>query len=595
MALSDDIKSRLDIVDVVSHYVPLQKSGRSFRAVCPFHAEKTPSFFVFPERQTWRCFGACAIGGDVFNFVMRVENLSFVEALRRLAQQAGISMPSRTRRSQHEDLYQINERAAQFFHRRLASPQSKSAQDYLEQRGLTPETVERFLLGISPSDGESLMNYLTSNDYTLEQLATAGLVTSGQDGGYRDLFRGRLMFPIRNPEGRVAGFGGRSLDDTPPKYLNSPVTPVFDKGRLLYGFDLAKEAMRDKGAVVVEGYIDAIMPHQHGFTNVVCSMGTALTEYQAALLTGVAPQVVLALDPDAAGQEATFRSLESSWRVFQRQEVARVRGQALYHRPQSPILKVALLPQGKDPDEITRNDPQQWENLISQAVPLMEYLYTALRSRLDLSTAEGKAQAAEMLFPLIAAVADPIAQEQQFRQLSSFLGVSQAALEASLGRPWAKRGGRKAPTPRATSSPFSRLEHDPLEEHCLTLLIHHPQLKEEAQGLTPDLFARPENREVFTWWSRCTTIEELRDILDEKLTEQLDHLVNRPLPPADVQMQRLDIHECIRRLKERRLRELKSEEELRLAQADLDEVVSQQAQILQLNESMLRIFTKREQ
>ena len=311
MALSDDIKSRLDILDVVSPYVTLQKSGRSFRGLCPFHAEKTPSFFVFPERQTWRCFGACATGGDIFTFVMRAQNLTFGEALRHLAQQAGISLPSRARRSQHEDLYQLNEEAAQYFHRRLASSQGKAARAYLEQRGLTPESTERFRLGLSPPDGESLKNYLASKDYTPEQLAAAGLVTTGEGGGYRDLFRSRLIFPILDEQDRVAGFAGRSLDDTQPKYLNSPATPIFDKGHLLYGFNLAKESMKEKGAVVVEGYMDVIVPHQHGFTNVACSMGTALTERQGTLLAKAASEVVLALDPDAAGQEATFRSLES--------------------------------------------------------------------------------------------------------------------------------------------------------------------------------------------------------------------------------------------------------------------------------------------
>ena len=258
-------------------------------------------------------------------------------------------------------------------------------------------------------------------------------------------------------------------------------------------------------------------------------------------------------------------------------------------------MKVALLPQGKDPDEIIQEDPQQWEKLVSEAMPLMDYLHTALRSRLDLSTPEGKSQAAEMLFPLIAAMADPIAQEHQFRQLSTFLGVSQSALEASLGRPWAASGRRRAPAPKATPSPFSRLEHDPVEEHCLALLLHFPQLKEDCRGLTPGQFARLENREVFTWWIRCSTIEELRDVLDEELTEHVDHLLDRSLPPSDANTSRQGLLDCIHRLKERRLRELKSEEELRLSQADFDELKEQQSQILDLNESMLRIFTKREQ
>ena len=592
MALSDDIKSRLDILDVVSQYVTLQKSGRSFKALCPFHAEKTPSFSVFPERQSWHCFGACATGGDIFNFLMRADNLSFGEALRKLAQQAGISIHAQGQPSRHKDLYHINEEATKFFQRRLVSPHGNSARAYLEQRGLTPPSIERFRLGLSPADGESLMNYLTAEGCTPEQLATSGVIIAAEHGRYRDLLNNRLVFPIVDTQNRVAGFAGRSMDDTNPKYLNSPTTPIFDKGSLLYGFNIAKDSIKEKGAVLVEGYMDVILPHQYGSTNVVCSMGTALTDHQSSLLRESADEVVLALDSDAAGQEATFRTVESSWRVFQHQLVGQVHGQTFYRKNPGPTLKVAVLPQGKDPDEIIIEDPRKWQELISKATPLMDYLQTALSSRLDLSTPEGKSQAAEMLFPLITAMSDPIAQEHQFRQLSTFLGVSQTTLEASLGRPWAKKSSRTKTLHKPTSSTFSRLDHDPIEEHCLSILINHIHLKHECQDLTPEQFMRPENREVFTWWTRCSTIDELRDVLDPELTEHLDYLENKPLPTTDTNTVLLALKDCVRRLKERRLRELKAEEEIRLSQSDLGEMVDQQAQILQLNENILRVFTK---
>ena len=352
MSVTDDIKSRVDILDLVSNYAALQRSGRSYKANCPFHNERTPSFHVFPDRQTWRCFGACASGGDVFSFLMRVENLEFGEALRRLAQQAGVNIPEKAPRrgpAEGDPLVLINEEAARFYQERLASPAGAGARNYLENRGLARETIEAFRLGASPPDGESLKRLLASKGYSEEQLALGGVINQNRDGRYRDMFRGRLMFPIQDGGGKVVGFGGREMDGSQPKYLNTGRTPIFDKGRLFYGMHLAGESIREKGVVIVEGYMDVITAHQHGFKNVVACMGTALTRDQAALVgsivrpspQGEGPPVVLALDADAAGQEATLRSLESSWMVFVRRSERRSRGVDLFQRPSLPEIKVA--------------------------------------------------------------------------------------------------------------------------------------------------------------------------------------------------------------------------------------------------------------
>jgi len=602
MAISDDIKSKIDLVDLVSNYVPLQKSGRSFKGICPFHAEKTPSFFVFPERQTWRCFGACATGGDIFNFVMQSENLSFVEALRNLSHQAGIPLQSSRKVSEHEHLYGINQIASNFFQRRLSSSLSVSAQKYLEDRGFTSETIDSFLLGFSPTDGQSLMNYMISNGYTTEQLATVGLITSANNGEYQDLFRGRLMFPIKNLDGKIAGFGGRSLGDIQPKYVNSPTTPIFDKGRILYSFDLAKESIKSDGVVIVEGYTDVIMAHQNKFTNVVCPMGTALTSYQTAILTKIAPQVTLAMDPDTAGQEATFRSLQSSWRIFQRQ-VIRMRDTesgkstedgSLYFRNKVPDLKVASLPSSKDPAELIRDNPDIWSEIVSKALPVMDYLGSIISSRIDLSTAEGKSQGAEIFSHFIVALDNPIAQDHELQKLSSLLSVSRDVLEASLGKPWAARRTKTANRPKASPSPFSKLDHDPLEQYCISLLLHFPKFKAFSKDITPDLFTHPENREVFTWWTKCSTIDELREGLDKELTDQLDRILSKPLPPANSSAHKKSLEECVQRLKERQLRERKSEEELRLSQANLEDLSLEEVEILKLNKSILQLFTNKE-
>ena len=321
MAVIDDIKARLDIVDVVSSHVSLQRSGRAFKACCPFHQERTPSFYVNPERQSWHCFGACGTGGDIFGFIMKAENLEFKEALLRLAQQAGVTVPTRERQSDQDDLYRLNETAREYFQQYLASSMGGDARAYLEGRGVTRESVSKFELGLSPRDGQGLLNHLLKSGFAPEQMVRAGAVWQHQDGGHRDAFRGRLIIPIRNGQGELGGFGSRALDDSMPKYLNTGRTPVFDKGRTLYGLYLARETARRDGMVIVEGYMDAISAHQHGYENVVASMGTALTDYQVAEVLRITRQVTMALDADAAGQQATLRSLESSWQVFQNRQV----------------------------------------------------------------------------------------------------------------------------------------------------------------------------------------------------------------------------------------------------------------------------------
>jgi len=298
MTIVDEVKSHLDIVEIISSYVTLDRSGQRYKAPCPFHQEKTPSFMVYPDRQSWHCYGACASGGDVFSFVMRAENLDFAETLRRLSQQAGVVLPTSQNHSRQQVAYQVNEAAKTYYQGIFASDQGVSARNYLEQRGLTGEYIAKFELGLSPQDGESLGNHLTRNGFSLDQLTAAGVVRVNDRGQFRDFFRGRLIIPIRNTHGELGGFGSRALDDSGPKYLNSARTPVFDKGRILYGLYLAQESARQQGLVVVEGYMDAIMAHQNGFTNVVASMGTALTRDQVAEIRRLTGKVVMALDGD---------------------------------------------------------------------------------------------------------------------------------------------------------------------------------------------------------------------------------------------------------------------------------------------------------
>jgi len=314
MSVITEVKQRLDIVEIVSEYVTLQKAGRNFKGLCPFHSEKHPSFFVFPEQQSWHCFGACGTGGDIFSFIMKKEGIDFGQALRLLAQRGGIILSPREASSKVEDekkekLFQINEAATEYYHHLLSSTKAgEAARDYLAKRKVTTETIEEFRLGFSPDAWETLKNYLLGKGYTEKELVEAGLIIEKEEGGSYDRFRNRLMFPICDIQGRVTGFGARVLDDSLPKYINSPQTSIFDKSSILYGIDKAKSAIKKKNLVIImEGYMDVLTAHQHNWQNVVGSMGTSLTEKQVEGVKRLTNNINLALDADLAGEEATLR------------------------------------------------------------------------------------------------------------------------------------------------------------------------------------------------------------------------------------------------------------------------------------------------
>ena len=602
MTVVDDVKSRLDIQEVISRYSPLSRSGRGYKANCPFHQERTPSFYVFPDRQTWRCFGACATGGDVFSFVMRVENLDFSETLKRLAQEVGVATSTRENSSEQQTSFEVNEAACRYFQDLLGSSPGVEARRYMENRGLDRGIIERFELGVSPQDGQSLAKHLSKVGYTPQQQASAGVVRTTDSGQIRDLFRGRLMIPIRDGQARLAGFGGRALDDSTPKYLNSPRGPVFDKGRLLYAYHLARSNAPRDGAVIVEGYMDAIAAYQHGFDNVVASMGTALTEHQVAEIRRLTNRVTMALDPDAAGRQATLRSLESSWRVFQTQVAGRAQGTTLFQRQDMPDLRIAVLPSGLDPDALIRQSTEEWSRTIEGAVPLLEYLFDALSAQVDSSTPQGKARLVEFLFPMIAAVSEPTVQDHYFQLLADQLGVTQETLRATVGRPSAAgpRRAARAANRTVTASPFARMDHDPLEEYCLTLLFKYPELQGSEEELRPEYFQRLENREVFNQWCKVAvegdnedSLLALRQRIEEHLQDHLGALLNKEIPPLDSRQRTPAFLDGVRRLEERYLRELKTEEEIRFgdAEADIPEETYQAA--LQVNQRIKTNQAKR--
>ena len=568
MSVVDDVKTRLDIVDVVSGYVSLQRAGRNFKAPCPFHDEKTPSFIVNPERQSWRCFGACSTGGDVFSFVQRADNLEFGDALRSLAQKAGVEItragggPSTGR---HESLYQANGVAAKFYRDVLSSDRGEKAQRYLDERGVDASTRTEFELGLSPDGWEGLKSHLLGLGVDEDVAVEAGLLRRNdptQGGQTRDFFHGRLMFPIHDRRGRVAGFGGRSLDGSDPKYINTAATPVFDKRRTLYGMHLANKPIKDSNTgVVVEGYMDVIAAHQHGFTNVVASMGTALTEDQVGQLRPLARNFVLALDPDVAGQEATLRSLESSWRVIGRRSAGRSTAAGVLYQRDPIVLKIASLPDGRDPDELIRHDANAWVDIIDNALPLMDFLIPTVARRFDVNAGQGKTQLRDAVFPLIAATENFFDQERYMEQLAEAMHVSVEQLKASLPR--GERGGANRRRARQENSPHfeadgSALKKDPdsaLDEYVLSLILSKPELKNQVVVYPAELFRNTEDREVFTRWLACSTIDDLKESLDEALGERLSYLMEMPHAPSDRAQSEKALSQCMRRLESRHWRE----------------------------------------
>jgi len=593
MTVVDDIKGRLDILEVVSRYVPLQRSGRSHKAPCPFHQEKTPSFFVFPERQSWRCFGACATGGDVFSFVMRSENMEFGDTLKHLAQQTGVELPNLEKRNQNQGNFDINESARIYFQELLASAKGTEARAYLDRRGVSAQAMEKFELGLSPSDGESLKNHLVKQGFSLQQLNQAGIVRTSQNGWNHDLFRSRLMFPIRNGQGGLGGFGARALDDSQPKYLNSPRTPVFDKGHILYGLHLAKESARQEGIVIVEGYMDAVAAHQEGFNNVVASMGTALTENQVAEIRRLTKDVTMALDADVAGQQATLRSLESSWRVLQTQVAGRSQGTTLFQRPDMLNLKIAVIPEGMDPDELIHRSPDEWTQLIQKGPSYIEYLLKVLPVQLDASTPQGKAQIVSVVLPSIQAVPEPFQQDHYFQMLADQLGVTRETLQATIDRPGSARQTQRAQprTRPASGQTFTGPDGDPLEEYCLTLLLHEPDLEESAEGLQPEYFRQMENREIFNQWVRVcqgrqgeSSAASLSGLVAEELTSRLDALLNKEMPPLDPLSRQAAFRDVVIRLESRYLVELKAEEEIRFSESSTNIMEESHLDVLEVNQ-----------
>lgn len=452
------IKSKIDIADFLSNYIQLKKAGRNFRALCPFHSEKTPSFFVSPERQSWHCFGACAEGGDVVKFLEKWEHIDFLEALKILAQKTGVKLSNYTPTPEgkmREKLYEINHLAAEFYHYLLLSHRlGLRAKDYLKNRGIREETMKTFTLGYAPANWDNLLRFLSKKGYAVSDIHTAGLVVKSEHGTYYDRFRSRVMFTLRDHRGNTIGFAGRKLppeNDKEAKYINTAETPVYRKGETLFGLDITKEAIKkEKEAVLVEGELDMLSSFQSGVANVVAIKGSALTEEQTLLLKRYTENLILALDSDFAGNEAAKRGIE----------IAENAGLS---------VKVVRLAFGKDPAECIEKDPYLWKDSVKKSVPIIDFIIENAFGKYGSQGVIGKKKIGSEVIPFLSKIGNPILASHYTKLLAKRLEVAEDSINMAV-RQYQKKE-RTSVVQRVAPPQQQILRETRLEEHLISLVI----------------------------------------------------------------------------------------------------------------------------
>ena len=497
--LLDEIRSRADILEIVGQVVKLKRTGENWKGLCPFHTEKTPSFTVNPKRNIYHCFG-CGAGGDAFSFLMRQERVAFPEAVRTLADRAGVALPDAGQRAPEVDgkleaLRRAMALAAEFYTRSLWEPGGEKPRAYLEQRGVDPEVAKRFGLGYAPESWNALLGVMARQGIGEDVLVQAGLILARQNGpGFYDRFRGRLLFPIRDVQGRVVAFGGRALSGEEPKYLNSPETPLYVKGQMLYALDVARIAMRERSrAIIVEGYLDCLMAHQHGFGETVAALGTAFTPAQLGLLRRYADEVVALFDADAAGQKASTRLEEMMNDVMDLQNlgwsVARTGGfEKAGHLP----IRVALLPAGHDPDSLLRAEgAAALTARLDAARPLLSFVLEKAFADEDLTTSRGRANAHARVALILSKVGNAEEATALAREAARQLGVdsTQLWIEAQQLQGARARGRRSE---QLTQSGRGAAESDawpppiPFERDLVALLLQVDEARAELLPVLTD-------------------------------------------------------------------------------------------------------------
>jgi DNA primase len=555
----DEIKARINAVELIGETVKLRRSGKTYVGLCPFHVhvKNTPSFVVWPDSGTWRCFGQCNEGGDLFKFVMKKENWGFREALEYLAGRAGVELKPRTqqdvaRDEEYQRLRDLLTLAVTYYQNLLVNaPQAQTARNHLQKRGLTRATIESFELGYALPAWEAAFKFFSERGYSQKEMLDAGLIIQRDDGSIRDRFRDRIMIPIRDGNGRLTGFGARALDpNDQPKFLNSPQTPLFNKGETVYALDRARKAISSSGvAVLVEGYMDVMAAHQAGFANVVSAMGTALTETQLRLIKKFAKRIVLALDADAAGDKATLRGLAVARETLDREYAPTFDARGLI-RAEGKLqadIRVFTLPEGKDPDEVVMTDAEAWRRGVAGAEPIVDYVMRVLTADHNLDDPKIKSDLADEILPIINDVADPVERDAYRQKLARLLKIDERALAQKAagkitgGKP--TRGWRPPPSLTAPPPPerewdfdsapaidehlFAESAIDRLESYCLGALVRHPDLVAKADRQLRMFNLPPLSVEDFTHTDLQMIFAALKMALDQDQLEPHEHVTMR--------------------------------------------------------------------
>lgn len=555
----EEVRLNSDIVEIVSEYIKLEKKGKDYFGLCPFHKEKTPSFSIAPIKQIFYCFG-CGKGGNVIHFIMNIEKLSFAEAVRFLADRARIHIPEGGKEDKEkarlkQEILNINKEAARYFFKTLYSEKGEKAREYLKNRGISEQVVKKFGLGYSIEEWDGLYRYLCEKGFNEESIRRSGLVIQKKRGGFYDWFRGRIIFPIFDVRGNVIGFGGRVLDSSLPKYVNSPETLVYNKGRNLYALNFAKNS-NDKSLIIVEGYMDVISLHKHGIINSVASLGTALTENQARLLRRYAEEVIIAYDADASGQSATMKGLNLLSEM-------------------GCSVKVLFMPEGKDPDEfISKNGGKAFRYLVEQAASLVEYKVKVLKKEIATDDTEGRIKFLTKVADILAKVDNDIEREIYANKIADEYGITREALYSEILKHIKKKNSVKKRFPdnikldskAASAEKDKKREDEKLvfdERFILTLLcIDNSVYGQVRQKIRADDFSDPENRRVakiiFERLDSGKYIEpvDLLSIVNEDAVDDFSKIINTEAHCDDIlkailgKIKCIEMHKAEKRLKE---------------------------------------------
>jgi len=509
MSQIDEIKDRLDIVEVVSEYLQLQKTGANYRAICPFHPEKKPSFFVSPSKQIFKCFG-CGVSGNVFNFIMQIEGVDFKEALQILARKAGVELKREPikEKTQKQKLYDICELATKFFEKQLQETQKgKKAKEYLKDRGIDEDLIKEWRIGYAPNTWRGLSDFLVGKGFKRDDVVEAGLAIAQEEKTPYDRFRGRIIFPIFNLQDMPVGFGGRIFEKEKEekevaKYINTPNTPIYDKSRILYGLNKAKVEIRKEDSVIlVEGYTDVILSHKAGIKNIVSSSGTSLTPYQLKILSRYTKNLVLGFDMDVAGESATKRGID----------LAQIFGFD---------IKIVSLPEGKDPADIVKEDIKKWQEIIKSPISIIDFYFEKAFLKYDKETLDGKKEITKILLPFIARIQNKIEEAECISRLARELKIKEEALweELSKVKKQLKKENFEYNLGDVLEEKLSQKEEKErrrkIEERFLMLLLKNKEAVKEKK--LPFVFSFKEGKELFeTILKKKKIPPSLKDFVDE--------------------------------------------------------------------------------